>query len=160
MFTCIFFSVKKNFTACFTSRSEQMPPVAKEVAPHPKSLNHITLSRMLKQSKERKLTSFLCKELNGITTATASKISTAVGDNSVDLSSSKVTALCQSLRDDKSIKPPTAHCLSPAGEYNMRLGVLKVSYLLSLFSFLFAFFFKYNFFYSLRYYYYYYYYYN
>ena len=29
------------------------------------------------------------------------------------------------MRDERSIKPPSANCLSPAGEYNMRLGVLK-----------------------------------
>ena len=29
------------------------------------------------------------------------------------------------LRDEASIKQPSAGCLSPAGEYNMRLGVLK-----------------------------------
>ena len=41
------------------------------------------------------------------------------------LSSSKIAALSQTLRDAKEIKPPLALCLSPAGEYNMRLGVLK-----------------------------------
>ena len=41
------------------------------------------------------------------------------------LTSSQVAALIQLLRDDDHIKPPSAKCLSPAGEYNMRLGKVK-----------------------------------
>jgi len=44
------------------------------------------------------------------------------------ISSAKIAALCQVLRDEGSIKHPASACLSPAGEYNMRLGVRVVYY--------------------------------
>jgi DNA topoisomerase VI subunit B len=82
---------KKNFTADFCSRSQQMPPIAKEIQPHPKSLNHITLSRMLKDTKEKRLSSFLSKELSGISPATANKLADAIGETHVSsLSVAKV----------------------------------------------------------------------
>ena len=115
----------KDFTAEFSSRSQQMPPLSKEVSPHPRSLNHITLSNMLRESKYNNLSKFLSHDLSGISSATASKLVVAVGENKTDMGSSKVSALCQALRDEKGIKPPPSDCLSPAGEYNLRLGVLK-----------------------------------
>ena len=82
---------KKNFTAEFCSRSQQMPPIAREVQPHPKSLNHITLSRMLKETREKKLSHFLSKELSGISPGTASKLAESIGESSVSsLSTAKV----------------------------------------------------------------------
>ena len=40
-------SPKKNFELNFTRRSEQMPSIAREILPHPSSLNHITLSEFI-----------------------------------------------------------------------------------------------------------------
>ena len=116
---------KNDFTAEFLHRSQQMPPLTKEVPPHPKSLNHITLSSMLSESRHKHLSKFLTNDLSGISTQVASKLVSAVGETRTNMSSNKVTALCQSMRDEKSIKPPPSGCLSPAGEYNLRLGILK-----------------------------------
>lgn len=122
---------KKSFSAKFVRRSEQMPPTPKVVLPHPKSMNNITLSNLLKTcSPNLTLSKFLTTELSGITPALASRIASTVGlEDSRDLrdtvSPQQIAALCQILRDESSIKPPGGGCLSPAGEYNMRLGVLK-----------------------------------
>lgn len=122
---------KKSFSATFVRRSEQMPPSPKVVLPHPKSMNNITLSNLLKTcSSSLTLAKFLTTELSGITVGLADRIASTVGlDESRDLRESvtpqQVAALCQILRDEPSIKPPSGACLSPAGEYNMRLGVLK-----------------------------------
>ena len=116
---------KKNFTADFSSRSQQMPPLSKEIPPHPRSLDHINLSRMLKETKEGSLAKFLVKDLTGVSPLIAKQLVSAIGEEKTNMSSTKVTALRQSLRDEKNIKPPPSSCLSPAGEYNMRLGVLK-----------------------------------
>tara|TARA_A100001015_G_scaffold283202_2_gene348291 strand:- start:239 stop:1771 length:1533 start_codon:yes stop_codon:yes gene_type:complete len=116
---------KNDFTAEFLHRSQQMPPLTKEVPPHPKSLNHITLSSMLTESRHKHLSKFLTNDLSGISAPVASKLVAAIGETHTNMSSAKVTALCQSLRDEKSIKPPPFNCLSPAGEYNLRLGILK-----------------------------------
>lgn len=119
---------KKSFRVNFVRRSEQMPNPPLSVLPHPKSLNNITLSRMLKECKSKNLALFLTKELTGINAKSASAISSSLGLDDEDISemtTSQIAALCQVLRDDKTIKPPSAKCLSPAGEYNLRLGVLK-----------------------------------
>jgi hypothetical protein len=75
-----------------------------------------------------KMSLFLTKDLSSISQATANTI---VKDTSTEnktpssLNSSQIAALHQRLRDEKSVKDPSPNCLSPAGEYNLRLGILK-----------------------------------
>jgi len=119
---------KKSFRAHFERRSKQLPPLSSEILPHPKSLNNITLGNLLKETKASSLAKFLSNDLNGISSSVANKITKDMGIDSYtpnSLSSSQVAALCQVLRDNEQIKAPMASCLSPAGEYNIRLGVLK-----------------------------------
>jgi len=126
-FTCSR-DTKKSFLAEFRRRSEQMPPMATEVRPHPRSLNNITLSNLLKASNAPKVTQFLSCDLSGINSATALKIAKQTSVDNVsprNLSSSQIAALCQRLRDEAGVRPAKASCLSPAGEYNLRLGVIK-----------------------------------
>lgn len=126
-FTCLR-DAKKSFRAAFSRRSEQMPPPASVINPHPRSLNNITLANLLSHTRAASVDKFLAKDLSGVSAAIATKISKAVGvDASVpsSLSQKMVAALCQVMRDETAIKPPSASCLSPAGEYNLRLGVLK-----------------------------------
>ena len=71
---------------------------------------------------------FLMKRLSGISSSIANRITSTLGITNLTphaLTSSQVAALIQLLRDDDHIKPPSAKCLSPAGEYNMRLGKVK-----------------------------------
>ncbi|CAM9561747.1 unnamed protein product [Sphacelaria rigidula] len=42
-----------------------------------------------------------------------------------DLTVKDVARLTQMLKDVKRFKPPDGGCLSPAGEYNLRLGIMK-----------------------------------
>jgi DNA topoisomerase VI subunit B len=108
-----------------------MPPIAATVLPHAKSLNNITISHLLREfsaSSGRSMDKFLTSAIAGLLPRTASAITTALGIRSIapdKLGASQVAALCQVLRDDPSIRPPAPQCLSPAGEYNLRLGVLK-----------------------------------
>jgi DNA topoisomerase-6 subunit B len=120
--------VKKNFTAEFVHRSDQMPPIAGVVLPHPKSVNNITLSSLIALSTSPTLNHFLGHDLSSLSPKLIKDILDNLNLKDADLdglTSSHIAALCQVLRDDTSIKPPLANCLSPAGEYNMRLGVLK-----------------------------------
>jgi DNA topoisomerase VI subunit B len=106
-----------------------MPPIAQEILPHPKSLNNITLSNLLQaKGGTSSIERFLVSELSGITSAVAARITASAGISghaARALQPAHVAALIQHLRDEKQIKPPSAACLSPAGEYNMRLGVMK-----------------------------------
>lgn len=118
----------KNFEIAFDRRSEQMPPVPRETLPHPKALNNVTLESLLRTSKRRSLKDFLHKDLRGVTPAVANTIAKGVGSGEVrpgTLDAGQVAWLHQELRDNQAIKDPTTECLSPAGEYNMRLGVIK-----------------------------------
>jgi DNA topoisomerase VI subunit B len=105
--------------------------MARAMPLHPKSLNNISLSHLVKNAPPgTSLAKFLATELNGISPALASRIAAnlsleAVSDVRSKLTPQHIAALCQTLRDEASIKPPSASCLSPAGEYNVRLGVLK-----------------------------------
>ena len=113
---------KKSFSASFVRRSQQMPPLAKSVLPHPKGMNNITLSNLLKSSPPAMtFIKFLTSELSGISLTLATKIATNLGLQDVtnlreNISAQQIAAVCQILRDDPSIKPPSAACLSPAGE--------------------------------------------
>lgn len=116
----------------FVNRSEQMPPIASSVLPHAKSLNNITMSNLLRafstSTPSATVEKFLSTAVAGIPPRTATAIAGSLGIRTTppnEMTTSQVAALCQVLRDDPAIRPPSAHCLSPAGEYNMRLGVLK-----------------------------------
>ncbi len=41
---------RKSFTVLFRRRSEQMPPVAREVKHHPKSVNNLLVQQLLQQA--------------------------------------------------------------------------------------------------------------
>lgn len=114
-----------------------MPLIPQEMLPHPKSLNNITLTVLLKQTRISTLHKFLTKDLCGISPACATQIiASCIGlDSEIEpsqLSSSQIAGLCQVLHSDTSIKPPVATGLSPAGEYNIRLGKIHCMIRLSI----------------------------
>lgn len=121
---------KKNFDARFERRSTQLPPVSREIKPHPKSMNNIALSRLLQDSSCASLKQFLTTELSGISPSLAQQLAASVGldgdTRTSTITSLNVAALCQVLRNNPLIRNPnSSNCLSPAGEYNLRLGVMK-----------------------------------
>lgn len=139
-FQCISNS-KKDFHLSFTRRSEQMPTTAREILPHPDSLNHITLNKLLMDSPHTNhsngLYKFLTTELAGISPSVALKIiqnlivNTASNSSELEtlkvtnnthikpnsLSGKHITALSQILRDERQIKPPT-HIMPTANNYS------------------------------------------
>jgi DNA topoisomerase-6 subunit B len=121
--------VKKSFNLTFSRRSEQMPVPPVETLPHPRGLNNITLQFLLRSAKSKDMMKFLTKELCGISPSTASRILTDLRLTETapaEVTSTSIAALLQVLRDEKGIKDPSPlGALSPAGEYNMRLGILK-----------------------------------
>jgi DNA topoisomerase VI subunit B len=91
---------KKNFTAHFIRRSDQMPPIPIATKPHPKSLNNITLSDLLRNSNASSLAAFLNEELSGFTLKSATSLATSMGLNESipkTLTASQIAALCQVL---------------------------------------------------------------
>lgn len=115
----------------YARRSEQMPPPAQEVKHHPSSVNHLIIQQLLKRTKAKSLLAFLSSELACVTRPLAARIVKELGSGfTEDMHPDKVDAnktirLTSMLKSVSIFKPPDGSCLSPAGEYNLRLGIMK-----------------------------------
>lgn len=115
----------------YARRSEQMPPPAQEVKHHPSSVNHLIIQQLLKRTKAKSLLAFLSAELACVTRPLAARIVKELGSGfTEDMHPDKVDAnktirLTSMLKSVSIFKPPDGSCLSPAGEYNLRLGIMK-----------------------------------
>ena len=123
----------RNMTLRHDRRSEQMPPLPKEIKHHPSSVNNIIVSQLIERSKHKSLIDFLTKELSCVTKPLAIRIAKECGwDEDTmdvepsDLDSRELTKLVQVLRTVQMFRAPDGSCLSPLGEYNLNLGIRKV----------------------------------
>lgn len=119
---------KRDIVVEFLRRSEQMPQQSTIMEPHAESLNNIVLTQLLRKSECQTLTDFLVTDISGVKRATAENIAERMGwapDAGLDLPNNKVSQLLQIFKDVGELTPPDAKCLSPAGQYNLRLGVMK-----------------------------------
>jgi DNA topoisomerase VI B subunit len=124
----------RNLTLRHDRRSEQMPPLPKEIKHHPSSVNNIIVSQLIERSKHKNLIDFLTKELSCVTKPLAIRIAKECGwDEDTmddvspsDLDSRELTKLVQVLRTVQMFRAPDGSCLSPLGEYNLNLGIRKV----------------------------------
>ena len=124
---------RRNMTLRHDRRSEQMPPLPKEIKHHPSSVNNIIVSQLIERSKHKSLIDFLTKELSCVTKPLAIRIAKECGwDEDTmdvepsDLDSRELTKLVQVLRTVQMFRAPDGSCLSPLGEYNLNLGIRKV----------------------------------
>ncbi|CBJ26118.1 DNA topoisomerase VI subunit B-like protein Topoisomerase 6 subunit B [Ectocarpus siliculosus] len=117
---------KKDLTAVYRRRSEQMPPLAYEVKHHPGSVNNLLVQQLIHRTKCKDLVGFLMKDLSSIDRPLSERIIAELGEGfhpkmqPSALTVKMVSRLTQMLRDVKRFKPPDGACLSPAGEYNLR----------------------------------------
>eukprot|EP00536_Pseudo-nitzschia_multiseries_P000863 jgi/Psemu1/179763/e_gw1.11.282.1 len=122
----------RNMTLRHDRRSEQMPPLPKEIKHHPSSVNNIIVSQLIERSKHKTIIDFLTKELSCVTRNLAVRIMKECGWDEDDIvepseiSGRDLTKLVQVLRTVKMFKAPDGSCLSPLGEYNLNLGIRKV----------------------------------
>jgi DNA topoisomerase-6 subunit B len=117
----------KRFT--FGRATEQIPPLAKEIKPHPDGIELGTLMNMIKVTKERSLVKFLQNDFNRISERVAKEICSAAGlpettrPSNLNLESSK--QLLDGIGRVK-IMAPQVDCLSPIGENLIRKGLKHV----------------------------------
>jgi DNA topoisomerase VI B subunit len=121
----------KSFAIKFARRTDQMPPPPKETKHHPSAINNLLVEQLIHHCSHTTTKAFLTKELTGISGTLASRLISELGDRNVtDLTDPhnmskesiyRLAALLQAAQFD----PPDASCLSPAGEYNLRLGIIK-----------------------------------
>jgi DNA topoisomerase VI subunit B len=120
------------FSIRYDRRSDQMPPLAKQVHHHPSALNDLLLKQLIFQSKQETLISFMCHDLSSIDEELALRLLKEIGKENLLSPHTKIKSLStkqihQLVRFFKQIhfKAPDGKWLSPAGEYNLRLGIMK-----------------------------------
>lgn len=124
------FNEKRNFVVKYERRSNQMPPLAVQVQYHPSALNDLLLKQLIDASKHKKLGSFLIHELSNIKKPLAMRLVNelkAPFSYDMNIKSISVKQIHQMVCFFKKVdfKIPEGNFLSPAGEYNLRLGVMK-----------------------------------
>jgi len=113
----------------FGRATEQMPPLAKEIKPHPDGIELGTLMNMIKVTKEKSLVKFLQNDFNRISERVAKEICNASGlpettkPSNLSLDSSK--QLLEGISKVK-IMAPQVDCLSPIGERLIGKGLKHV----------------------------------
>ena len=121
----------KDLVTRYARRSDRLPREAVEVKHHPNSVNNLLVQTLIHRTRQKHLLGLLTKELSAVTPQLARRIiATLGGDFSEKMALSElegqhVTLLVQTLRDVSLFKAPDGGCLSPAGEYNLRLGIQK-----------------------------------
>ncbi|KAA0000144.1 MAG: DNA topoisomerase VI subunit B, partial [Thermoplasmata archaeon] len=103
----------------FERATDVLPTQPKEIKPHPHGTELGMLLRMLKETKARKITSFLATEFSSVSSAKAKEIVKKAGI-SEDKQPSKITLeeakrILEAFTEVKLMAPPT-DCLSPIGE--------------------------------------------
>jgi DNA topoisomerase VI B subunit len=127
-------SGKNDFSFVWRRRSTQIPRIPTEVKHHPSALNellcHTLIDNMKRKSATAKLLSFLSTGLQGIDRSLGTRLITELGPPFSpsmllsDINDKQVRELTR-LLGKASVEPPSGSCLSPAGEYNLRLGIMK-----------------------------------
>jgi DNA topoisomerase-6 subunit B len=130
---------KSDFTYCWKRRSTHIPRPPLEVKHHPKAVNDLLIQQLIdlvpESSSQSSLLNFLTSQFQRIDKSLAQSIisdasRSGVGkeiapDVNVHTFDSKHVHCLRVAMEKHDYAAPSAACLSPAGEYNLRLGILK-----------------------------------
>ncbi|EFH61663.1 hypothetical protein ARALYDRAFT_318827 [Arabidopsis lyrata subsp. lyrata] len=121
---------EKNVTIKFTRRTDVMPPIPIETKHHPSSVDLLLIKRLITDTSKKTLLQFLQNEFVNINKTLATRL---IGEMGPDfgpsmavksVTSQQMVRIHQLFRQAK-FDDPSGDCLSPAGEYNLRLGIIK-----------------------------------
>ncbi len=116
----------KGETVIHPNATTEMPPEAQEIKPHPYGVELGILSRMLKDTKCRNISSFLKEEFCKVGPKTADTILENAGlpprKNPKRLVQDDIQKLLEGIAETKISSPPT-DCLSPIGEELVMAGL-------------------------------------
>ncbi|KAG7948009.1 hypothetical protein I3843_14G124200 [Carya illinoinensis] len=121
---------EKNATIRFSRRTDVMPPVPLETKHHPSSVDLLLIKRLIAETSKQNLLQFLQHEFVNIPKAYAERLIGEMGPEFnpkmpiKSLTSQQIVRIHQLFRQAK-FDDPSGDCLSPAGEYNLRLGIIK-----------------------------------
>ncbi|CAD6225524.1 unnamed protein product [Miscanthus lutarioriparius] len=120
----------KNLTIKFARRTDVMPPVPLQTKHHPSAVDLLLIKRLVAETTKQNLLQFLQHEFVNISKPHAERL---IGEMGPDfspkmtvksLTSQQLVRIHQLFRQAK-FDDPSGNCLSPAGEYNLRLGIIK-----------------------------------
>lgn len=120
----------KNVTIRFARRTDVMPPIPLETKHHPSAVDLLLIKRLIAETSKQNLLQFLQHEFVNISKSYAERLIGEMGpDFSLkmpvkSLTSQQIVRIHQLFRQAK-FDDPSGDCLSPAGEYNLRLGIIK-----------------------------------
>src|SRR5437899_7521939 len=116
-------------TTTYERATDDLPPVTKEIAPHPHGIELGALMAMMKETKSYKLGAFLEEEFVRVSSRVAKEICEAAGiDPDIkpkSLTLEQANALHTAMQSAKLMAPPT-DCLSPIGERLIKRGLKNV----------------------------------
>ena len=119
---------KNSFKTTFERRTSVMPPAPEATKHHPSSVDLELVKRLVASTRYTRLSTFLGKEFDCVSKDLAERIADEMGPGALanpgDLEEQDVLRLHQLLHEVRFPDPDGKH-LSPAGEYNLRLGVMK-----------------------------------
>ncbi|KAL3696020.1 hypothetical protein R1sor_010096 [Riccia sorocarpa] len=120
----------KNVTIRFARRTDVMPAAPEETRYHPSAVDLLLIKRLITETTKTQFSQFLEQEFVGINKNLAKRLIEELGPDfnpkmSVKtLTPQQILSLHQLFRHAK-FDEPDGSCLSPAGEYNLRLGIMK-----------------------------------
>ncbi|KAL3519195.1 hypothetical protein ACH5RR_021784 [Cinchona calisaya] len=120
----------KNVTVKFARRTDIMPPVPLETKYHPSAVDLLLIKRLIAETSKQNLLQFLQHEFVNISKSHAERLIGEMGSDFShkmlvkSLTSQQIVRIHQLFRQAK-FDDPSGDCLSPAGEYNLRLGIIK-----------------------------------
>lgn len=130
LFRYISATADKNVTIRFARRTDVMPPVPIETNYHPSAVDLLLIKRLIAETSKQNLIQFLQHEFVNISKSYADRLIGEMGPDFTPkmavktLSSQQIVRIHQLFRQAK-FDDPSGDCLSPAGEYNLRLGIIK-----------------------------------
>jgi len=108
--------------------TERLPRIVSEIRPHPHGMQLGSLQRMLKESEERKLTSFLRHNFSGVSMRAAREILAEAGldegRSPKRISGDDAQEMIAAFKKVKLLSPPT-DCLSPIEDLLIKKGLSK-----------------------------------
>jgi len=125
-------STAKDIDILFRRRTDIMPALPTVTKHHPTAAkeNMLLIKDLLSQTREKTLLNFLHKEFTCISKDLSARLIQELGYGfDTDMHPSEITdkqaTRMQQLLADARFDDPDGSCLSPAGEYNLRLGIMK-----------------------------------
>lgn len=121
----------KDFELVFSRRTDKMPRAAVEVKHHPSSVNQLLLKQLIGDVNDKmSLIRFLTSQFVAIPRSLAVRLITELGSDFTqhmtvgELTLNHIRQI-DALLHEARFEKPDGMCLSPAGEYNLRLGITK-----------------------------------